>query len=137
MIKIKDNQGAILIEACLVFFIGFITLIIQVELIRRGWTTATLQLLAFEHVRERVLGVEQTARQLKSAKVYGLLEGWTMVDSNGSNLQRYDYEVPSKSEAVTKLHVRYPAFFRIGEPNRIRKTNFEVTEQCRFPFSFR
>lgn len=133
--KRQNQQGSILLEGCVSLSIVVFIVVLQIELIRRVWTGTVLQLLAFETVRERVLELESTLVQFETGLLFSLVSDWTMQPSGFPNLIEKEENITSKGEAINRLHLKYSSLLRLSEYGGLKKFNYEVTEQCRFPYS--
>ena len=129
------TRGSILVESCLLFSISLLIIVIQIEVIRRSWASVISQLLAFEDVRERVIGFEGT-HNFYDKTSHKLVRSWRFYQSLPIEIIRDEYLRGTSGEAVSRIHIKYPSIISLRENSGVKKINFEVTEQCRFPFSF-
>ncbi len=127
-------RGSVILEGALVLLIVTFVIITQIELIRRIWSGLTLQLVACEAVRGRILGLELVRVETEVQSLLNLLSNWTSDNNGRINVSRDEYKIASVGDGISKFHVRYPALLSFREKPELTKVYFEVTEQCRFPF---
>ncbi|NBY20868.1 hypothetical protein EBQ74_11655 [bacterium] len=135
-LPLLKKRGSILIESCILFFISLFTIVIQIEVVRRSWASAVLQILAFEDVREQVMGQGMKFNRIQEETFLRLIRSWGVNHSLPIKVLREEYLRPTSGEAVSRVHIKYPSIIRLRETPGVKKINFEVTEVCRFPFSF-
>jgi hypothetical protein len=135
-IKLPNLKGSILIEGCITLVLLLFVLIIQMETIRRIWVGAAAQSAAFTSVRAAVLGGHRYLNKMKIANLMASALPANRGNNYSVKLSNDHWDVKGNQRMLSKYHIKYPALIRFREAG-LSKLNFEVTEQCHFPFLFR
>ncbi len=130
----KKQRGSVLVEGALTLSLITIAIIIQLEMVRRTWVSSVLQLSAFQHVRNTMLGFSNSQIEEKSEKTLNQLFPFVVQNSKTNDSQQIHLIKRRPKNLEAWFHVRYPSFLKLGESGVVKK-NYEVTELCRFPFS--
>lgn len=129
-------KGSILIEGCVTLILVLFILIVQIESIRRIWVGAAAQSAAFASVRGTVLGEASYQNEMRASKL--IASALPRVRGNNESKRTFieHREIRADQRMLSKYHIKYPALMRFREVG-FSKLNFEVTEQCYFPFLLR
>lgn len=132
--KLINSSGSILLEGCFLLFTMLLTVVIQLELVRKIWVGVFLQYSAFESVRKNMLSHFDTkeARDIQSHMV----KLFPFMSSKSSGFYQYYFKVNRNGAdgiLSAHYHAKYRSFIQMTESD-VKKKNFEVSEACRFPY---
>lgn len=137
----NPNKGSVLIEGVLVAFLLSLTVLLNLEWLRRGYYEVMLEHAAFIRARDKVMGVSLERSRQKICRLFEqsmsregkkICEKLKIKDRSGSS-----YGIRG---VVAEVKLEYALFIPVEVDSSFTKQpviqkNFEVTRRCPYPTS--